>query len=342
MSVSGEGRHVGTCRICFEGGGDLIAPCLCKGTSKWVHRACLDRWRVRGSNPRALTECCECGFQYHLEYAPGDDDERRRKFFHDVASQTLLWTFVVQVAIVLLGLIAAALDRDEWLVNQLPFQDSMNPTESTGFADAMYRHKETYYFVGLILFAFLVGAFVVIAPCCCWSCCPRRVGFLDCSAFADCMWLGIQGGCDVCCRGGLCADAVTFDLTFLCTGAVGESCTAMALIALVAVLLVGILAVMVACVVFIQRVLQGYAVMQEMRILAHEYQVKDLAGHSGVVTQQRMDGEFGPGAEEQRRLHEQIAADLRAIYGPRRRLPADRQRPVPTQQVGGGSYGSLV
>ncbi|XP_058195184.1 uncharacterized protein LOC131311663 isoform X2 [Rhododendron vialii] len=34
------------CRICLDSGGeDLIAPCHCKGTQKYVHRSCLDNWR---------------------------------------------------------------------------------------------------------------------------------------------------------------------------------------------------------------------------------------------------------------------------------------------------------
>ncbi|XP_051148064.1 uncharacterized protein LOC127263131 isoform X2 [Andrographis paniculata] len=34
------------CRICFDSEGeDLIAPCHCKGTQKYVHRSCLDYWR---------------------------------------------------------------------------------------------------------------------------------------------------------------------------------------------------------------------------------------------------------------------------------------------------------
>ncbi|CAB4302573.1 unnamed protein product [Prunus armeniaca] len=35
------------CRICLdtEEGEDLIAPCHCRGTQKYVHRSCLDNWR---------------------------------------------------------------------------------------------------------------------------------------------------------------------------------------------------------------------------------------------------------------------------------------------------------
>ena len=63
------------CRICFEGvdteqdgsGGELLAPCLCNGTSRYVHRQCLERWRQTGE--RAGTQCFECNFKYIIEYA---------------------------------------------------------------------------------------------------------------------------------------------------------------------------------------------------------------------------------------------------------------------------------
>ncbi|PPD83339.1 hypothetical protein GOBAR_DD19729 [Gossypium barbadense] len=32
--------------IDLEAGRDFIAPCKCKGTSKYVHRECLDHWRA--------------------------------------------------------------------------------------------------------------------------------------------------------------------------------------------------------------------------------------------------------------------------------------------------------
>merc|ERR1719356_1928359 len=87
--VPPSGRQ-GTCRLCFESGGDLIAPCLCKGSSKWIHRECLNRWRVAGSNPMSLTNCCECGFQYHLDLhriISTEGEERQRQFVRRIASQ---------------------------------------------------------------------------------------------------------------------------------------------------------------------------------------------------------------------------------------------------------------
>lgn len=33
------------CSLIMQTGDDLIAPCHCRGTQKYVHRSCLDNWR---------------------------------------------------------------------------------------------------------------------------------------------------------------------------------------------------------------------------------------------------------------------------------------------------------
>ena len=47
-------------------GRDFIAPCKCKGTSKYVHRECLDHWRA----VRVMAKDCfpvkMCSFRIHL------------------------------------------------------------------------------------------------------------------------------------------------------------------------------------------------------------------------------------------------------------------------------------
>lgn len=55
------------CRICLEDVSlnALISPCLCNGTSRYVHRACLERWRR--SSTRAFSKCSECNYVYKLE-----------------------------------------------------------------------------------------------------------------------------------------------------------------------------------------------------------------------------------------------------------------------------------
>jgi len=56
------------CRICLEDVSlnELISPCLCDGTSKYVHIECLNRWR--NTTPRAFLKCAECNFPYEITY----------------------------------------------------------------------------------------------------------------------------------------------------------------------------------------------------------------------------------------------------------------------------------
>lgn len=53
------------CRVCqcgSEGSEELLSPCLCKGSVRWVHRVCLDEWRGVGGRPaRRATSCELCG-----------------------------------------------------------------------------------------------------------------------------------------------------------------------------------------------------------------------------------------------------------------------------------------
>ena len=58
------------CRICFENDNpeDLISPCLCDGTSKWVHRKCLNEWRETNIDKPANTNCMECKYKYKFAY----------------------------------------------------------------------------------------------------------------------------------------------------------------------------------------------------------------------------------------------------------------------------------
>lgn len=103
--------EVRTCRICLETDNprSMIAPCQCKGTSKWVHRDCLDEWRVHEED-RAFSQCTECNFQYHFE----DTSHMRRKlqtrFCLFVSRDICLVTIVVQILILLLAWVVRAVD----------------------------------------------------------------------------------------------------------------------------------------------------------------------------------------------------------------------------------------
>lgn len=56
------------CRICLDDDNtrNLISPCRCNGTSKYVHYKCLEEWRVNNSNPDAQVKCMECNTEYRI------------------------------------------------------------------------------------------------------------------------------------------------------------------------------------------------------------------------------------------------------------------------------------
>jgi drug/metabolite transporter superfamily protein YnfA len=60
------------CRICFgsaneNGLGALISPCMCTGSMRYVHVACLNDWRTASANPHSFYRCDQCGYSYNTE-----------------------------------------------------------------------------------------------------------------------------------------------------------------------------------------------------------------------------------------------------------------------------------
>lgn len=67
---------VDMCRICLESDSikNLISPCLCRGTSNYVHQRCIDTWREVTLNPNARHTCQQCNSRFTLK--------RQHKLFH--------------------------------------------------------------------------------------------------------------------------------------------------------------------------------------------------------------------------------------------------------------------
>lgn len=59
-----------TCRICFDGEdeelGNLFSPCVCRGTSRFVHVECLNRWRQRSVGANSFFRCDQCQYEYRI------------------------------------------------------------------------------------------------------------------------------------------------------------------------------------------------------------------------------------------------------------------------------------
>jgi len=282
-----EAEVQATCRVCFEGGGDLIAPCLCNGSARWIHRDCLNTWRLRGTNPRALTNCCECGFQYRLVLCAAAGN-RAQDRWHDMvrrlASETLLGFFVVQAAVVTLGLACHALDRREFLAKLAGDQPALG---STGPLPDLRQHKLIYYCVGAIVLVAVFCAVAIARLACgrCSACGPSAPpghlvasasGFCSCRACADCCEV-CGNECDDCCRPCSCCGGG-------CPASIGAGTQAvhLFLFLLVVGVLAGIFGFAVALMTSAQKIVQSFAQLQEKRFFVEEYLVQDLADIEGV------------------------------------------------------------
>lgn len=328
QSAGVPGRR-GTCRLCFEEGtGELIAPCLCRGTSKWIHRDCLNHWRVSGSNPRALTNCCECGFQYRLklkrsEGLSSEGEIRRRQLMRRLASQTVMWFVGLQLVICALGCIIRAIDRHEGLVRFFGFSQVKGHEGPGTFMEALKYHKITYYVSGVLLLLGITGFIVCLAllvacctgrgssrqllgqplqgpqphgehrirdcgdvacACCCECLCPRYRTPWDyyfhmrmCEDCSQC--------CMVCCDecGRNCGDIhrnVSNRGNTNCNDCGNNFLTVvivMVAIVVIIFIVVGLFAAIMALVTAMQKAGQEYAKIQQLRVMATEYEVQDLA-----------------------------------------------------------------
>merc|ERR1719350_2051088 len=63
------------CWVCFSSEEDdpvaaWVHPCLCKGTTKWVHQVCIQRWvdeKQKGNNSTGVV-CPQCGADYIIQF----------------------------------------------------------------------------------------------------------------------------------------------------------------------------------------------------------------------------------------------------------------------------------
>ena len=45
-SKAEEEDTASVCRFCMSADGELISPCMCRGSNEWVHLACLRQWQT--------------------------------------------------------------------------------------------------------------------------------------------------------------------------------------------------------------------------------------------------------------------------------------------------------
>lgn len=60
------------CRICYceanpiTNDKDLISPCKCSGSVKYIHFTCLKMWRIKGKTFKDMNKCEQCHTEYNI------------------------------------------------------------------------------------------------------------------------------------------------------------------------------------------------------------------------------------------------------------------------------------
>lgn len=272
---AGPGDQI-QCRICLETDGrDFIAPCKCKGTSKYVHRTCLDHWRAVKEG-FAFAHCTTCKAPYHLRVHAAADRKWRTLKFRFFVTRDILFIFAaVQLVIASLSYSVSLIDhhQQDWLRLAWGFESKIR----------------FYYICGALLFFALLGL-----SGCFITCYDRRVR----SDLAQpCREL-----CLCCCHPGVCADchlpgticmwtdcaacfescAGTAGECGTCLGGAGEAGAPILLIVGLVTLglftVIGIFYSVLVATMVGQRIWQRHYHILAKRMLTKEYVVEDVDG----------------------------------------------------------------
>jgi hypothetical protein len=274
-----------SCRICLESGtrSDFIAPCSCRGTSKWVHRSCLDKWRSVREDV-AFSKCTECLTPYKLK--PLHDDSwsttchLRCKFYGLVTRDLMFALLMWQAAVCVLGLFVFICDLHGSLLVYFKMSD---------------RVIEFYYAAGLLAFFAVVGLLFTSGNSCGNS--QRNIPCDVCTADPMCWWFWNDGigltnphfYCYNCycaeCGANSCPMSVAGgDMCGACGSADCCSCAALGeeMLAVLVVLLILLVAVGVIVSVFVGAMYISFVMQRHVKVLkkwnlAQEFVVMDLS-----------------------------------------------------------------
>jgi hypothetical protein len=286
--VSGSSsEHSAECRICLESDGadDLIAPCFCSGTSEFVHRSCLDRWRAVKQNARAFTHCTTCGFEFRLKLERAEDKGsgflgRKSKFRLLMARDVFIGFAAIQAIVIITALILYSVDSSRSLPKEYGQWISHEKCSAVDYdpgGRCSEGYNRLYYGMGLFVMFCVLGGIIVVNTCisairtqdqnrcrCCDDCCgdPETLYLF---------WLfdPAYGGCESCtqvCEGMLNCSADS------------ECCVGIFIVLVFFIFLlviVGALAAFFLGVFALQRAVQRHQSVLHKGMLAKEYIVLD-------------------------------------------------------------------
>ena len=102
------------CRFCLESDNeeDLIVPCRCSGSMKYVHRYCLQEWRSQDVNSNNFKRCNQCLFEYELIDKTSNTEKCCISFCSFFESNKFIIFIFLQIFLLLLSLFYKSIDKN--------------------------------------------------------------------------------------------------------------------------------------------------------------------------------------------------------------------------------------
>ena len=144
------------CRICLQedNPNNMIYPCKCNGTSKYVHKDCLNQWRMMSDNSDAKYKCFECNYEYQIinyPYSPS----LLSKFCKFLSNNLIIFLFFNFSIISLISQLLS-LDNQYTLVKIFTKNINQNKILYYNFIWADIFYAILLFFIGLINFIFSI------------------------------------------------------------------------------------------------------------------------------------------------------------------------------------------
>jgi hypothetical protein len=260
-----------SCRICLEedcSRRDVIAPCACKGSSQWVHRACLDQWRSTRED-KAFSKCTECLQYYQLVCLSNDTAQekcvRRTRFAALVCKDFLGIFLLVQFFIITSASFIYLCDKSSSYLLNL-FQMNHHP-------------YLLYYLLGLFMTFSLTGMIGTCVRCqICGDCCnAANDSCYFCNDFVLFPYYfgPIDNPC-LCCNDVACVECGSCQCGECGMAALGEEAVYLFLFLLVLFAIIGVFVFIIVGVMVIQSTIKRHIHILDKWNLTKEYLVKDL------------------------------------------------------------------
>ena len=166
-NINNELIQTSVCRICLEEDSEdnMIYPCRCQGTSKYVHKNCLNQWRLMSENPDALTTCSVCIFKYIVSDTIGVPTNFIYKCMKHISSNLVIFLlfniYIVFTITMFLKMVDINNILTKYYLNetQVIFNtniSSIEEFEKSGYYDIYTLFASTIYLIGLFVIGFIM------------------------------------------------------------------------------------------------------------------------------------------------------------------------------------------